>query len=258
MNVVTFRLHDSEVLDVIDSLDAYSRIWMGQFDHLDLTLRMWRFTTCAQDRESRACEELLMGMRALFLPEAAVLGRGASLGIWSDEVNELAVCAYDMQQVIRHDWSWFNKPEGDWMSRWFDEPFLHGSLPVPSTKCCTDEDGSSAMQLSIEASSLRLLLDALLAYDHLFNLRIVAMMQLYTRDDRVLAIAQMVEDILHEESVLVHEGFDERRKRLGLLVAKTADLAMCDIGEGYRSLAFERADGGEPLTYGDRRSARLA
>ena len=114
------------------------------------------------------------------------------------------------------------------------------------------------MQLSIEASSLRLLLDALLAYDHLFNLRIVAMMQLYTRDDRVLAIAQMVEDILHEESVLVHEGFDERRKRLGLLVAKTADLAMCDIGEGYRSLAFERADGGEPLTYGDRRSARLA
>jgi hypothetical protein len=253
----TIDLCGEEVLDAINSLDTYSRVWMGQFSHLDLVWRMWRFTTYSQSRESRICEELLMGMRALFVPEAAVLGRGTSLGIWSDKVNELAVCAYDMQQVIRHDWSWFNEPEGDHMSRWFDEPYLHGSLPVPSTECHLLDDGSSAMRLSLEGSSLRLLLDALLAYDHLLALRVVALMQIFTRDDRVLAIAQMVEDILRDASLRAYEGLGKHQEGLKGLVARVAALAMADIGKGYRSLAFERADSGEPLTHGERCNARL-
>ena len=253
----TIDLSRNEVLDVINALDTYSRIWMGQFSHLDLAWRMWRFTTYSQSRESRICEELLMGMRALFVPEAAVLGRGASLGIWSDKVNELAVCAYDMQQVIRHDWSWFNEPEGDHMSRWFDEPYLHGSLPAPSTECHLLDDGSSAMRLSLEGSSLRLLLDALLANDRLLDLSIVALMQLYTRDDRVLAIAQMVEDILRDASLRAYEGLGKHQEDLKELVARVAALAMADIGRDYRSLALERADSGEPLTHGERRNARL-
>lgn len=208
----TIDLCGEEVLDAINSLDTYSRVWMGQFSHLDLVWRMWRFTTYSQSRESRICEELLMGMRALFVPEAAVLGRGTSLGIWSDKVNELAVCAYDMQQVIRHDWSWFNEPEGDHMSRWFDEPYLHGSLPVPSTECHLLDDGSSAMRLSLEGSSLRLLLDALLAYDHLLALRVVALMQLYTRDDRVLAIAQMVGTYCATHHFALTKGWGSTRK----------------------------------------------
>ena len=253
----TIDLCGEEVLDAINSLDTYSRVWMGQFSHLDLVWRMWRFTTYSQSRESRICEELLMGMRALFVPEAAVLGRGTSLGIWSDKVNELAVCAYDMQQVIRHDWSWFNEPEGDHMSRWFDEPYLHGSLPVPSTECHLLDDGSSAMRLSLEGSSLRLLLDALLAYDHLLALRVVALMQIFTRDDRVLAIAQMVEDILRDASLRAYEGLGKHQEDLKELVTRVATLAMADIGKGYRSLALERADSGEPLTHGERRNARL-
>jgi hypothetical protein len=253
----TIDLCGEEVLDAINSLDTYSRVWMGQFSHLDLVWRMWRFTTYSQSRESRICEELLMGMRALFVPEAAVLGRGTSLGIWSDKVNELAVCAYDMQQVIRHDWSWFNEPEGDHMSRWFDEPYLHGSLPVPSTECHLLDDGSSAMRLSLEGSSLRLLLDALLAYDHLLALRVVALMQIFTRDDRVLAIAQMVEDILRDASLRAYEGLGKHQEDLKELVARVAALAMAYIGKDYRSLALERADSGEPLTHGERRNARL-
>ena len=253
----TIDLCGEEVLDAINSLDTYSRVWMGQFSHLDLVWRMWRFTTYSQSRKSRICEELLMGMRALFVPEAAVHGRGTSLGIWSDKVNELAVCAYDMQQVIRHDWSWFNEPEGDHMSRWFDEPYLHGSLPVPSTECHLLDDGSSAMRLSLEGSSLRLLLDALLAYDHLLALRVVALMQIFTRDDRVLAIAQMVEDILRDASLRAYEGLGKHQEDLKELVARVAALAMADIGKGYRSLALERADSGEPLTHGERRNARL-
>ena len=254
----TIDLGKNEVLDAINSLDVYSRIWMGQFDHLDLAWRMWRFATYGQSRKSHICGELLMAMRALFLPEAAVLGRGASLGIWSDKVNELVVCAYDMQQVIRHDWSWFNEPEGDVMSCWFDKPHLHGSLSVPSTECYVKDDSSSAMRLFLEESSLRLLLDALLAYDHLLDLSVVALMQLYTRDDRVLAIAQMVEDILYEAPFRTYEGFDEHRRHLKRLITRIADLTIYDIGEGYGSLALERADNGEPLCYGERRGNHLA
>lgn len=109
--MATLCLRGDEVSDVISSLDTYSRIWMGQFDHIDFALRMYRFRTYSERGESRMCEDLLTGMRALFLPELAGRGQMASLGIWSDEVNELAVCAYDMQQVIRHDWSWFEEPE---------------------------------------------------------------------------------------------------------------------------------------------------
>jgi hypothetical protein len=158
---------------------------------------------------------------------------------------------------MRHDWSWFNEPEGDHVSRWFDEPYLHGSLSVPSTECHLLDDGSSAMRLSLEGSSLRLLLDALLAYDHLLALRVVALMQIFTRDDRVLAIAQMVEDILRDASLRAYEGLGKHQEDLKELVARVAALAMADIGKGYRSLALERADSGEPLTHGERRNARL-
>ena len=41
----TIDLGRNEVLDAINSLDTYSRIWMGQFDHIDLAWRMWRFAT---------------------------------------------------------------------------------------------------------------------------------------------------------------------------------------------------------------------
>lgn len=143
------------------------------------------------------------------------------------------------------------------MSRWFDEPYLHGSLLVPSTECYLLDDGSSAMRLSLEWSSLRLLLDALLAYDRLLDLSIVALMQLYTRDDRVLAIAQMVEDILRDASLRAYEGLGKHQEDLKELVARVAALAMADIGRDYRSLALERADSGEPLTHGERRNARL-
>lgn len=32
----TIDLCGEEVLDAINSLDTYSRVWMGQFSHLDL------------------------------------------------------------------------------------------------------------------------------------------------------------------------------------------------------------------------------
>jgi hypothetical protein len=180
----TIDLCEEEVLDAINSLDTYSRVWMGQFSHLDPVWRMWRFTTYSQSRESRI-------------------------------------------------------------------------LPVPSTECHLLDDGSSAMRLSLEGSSLRLLLDALLAYDHLLALRVVALMQIFTRDNRVLAIAQMVEDILRDASLRAYEGLGKHQEDLKELVARVAALAMADIGKGYRSLALERADSGEPLTHGERRNARL-
>jgi hypothetical protein len=114
------------------------------------------------------------------------------------------------------------------------------------------------MRLSLEGPSLRLLLDALLAYDHLLGLRIVALMQLYTRDARVLAIAQMVEDILRDAPIRTYDGLDKHQEDLRNLVTRVAELAMIDVGKEYRSLAFERADKGERLTYGERRNSSLA
>ncbi len=108
--------------------------------------------------------------------------------------------------------------------------------------------------------TLRLLLNAVLAYDHLLNLRIVALMRLYTGDDRVLAIAQMVEDILSDAPARTYEGFCKHGEDLKVLVAKIAGLAMIGIGGGYKSLALECADNGERLACGERRGdhARLA
>jgi hypothetical protein len=36
----TIDLDRNEVIDAISSLDTYARIWMGQFDHLDMVWRM--------------------------------------------------------------------------------------------------------------------------------------------------------------------------------------------------------------------------
>lgn len=143
-----FEVTERQIHLLIDSLDMYSRIWMGQFCRLREYL--WMYRRLCHDSTFEACvEDLMFAVRALFNPKAAEVGHFGSLGIWSPEICELAVSAYDMQQVIRHEYSWFVHPEGD-IGVSFDDPHLRGFLPVPQATCHTLENGEVGMSISME------------------------------------------------------------------------------------------------------------
>ena len=248
--ITELQLSADEVIATINALDLYSRVWVGHVSHLDMELRMHRLTFEDPTR-SKQTEDLLVAMRSIFLPECAGCGAAMNLGIWNERTCELAVCAYDMQQVIRHDWSWFCHPEGG-LTRWFDVPFLRGSMPAPETACLYDDHGEPIMRIRLAREPLHLLLDALLAHQALLDVRLSDMMGLFTRDGHVLTIARILEGLYLEYPQHGHTGPSDADGTLADLCDRIALALGTPTDDSYRTLALECADRCDPLTFGER------
>lgn len=245
-----FEVTERQIHLLIDSLDMYSRIWMGQFCRLREYL--WMYRRLCHDSTFEACvEDLMFAVRALFNPKAAEVGHFGSLGIWSPEICELAVSAYDMQQVIRHEYSWFVHPEGD-IGVSFDDPHLRGFLPVPQATCHTLENGEVGMSISMEEEPLNILLDALLARKALLNLRTTDVMSLFTTDSRVLTVTRFVDDLFLEADCPAYEGSSQIMQSLTDLIDHIADMLHVTVDDSYQSLARLRAEADDLMTFGER------
>ena len=95
------ELTNEEVYTVIDALDFYSRIWIGQYDEINSLLRLHGFMKSESHKiENRKGDYLKL--RNILLSSLENEDFNCSLGIWSSETNSLAKSAYDMQQIIRY------------------------------------------------------------------------------------------------------------------------------------------------------------
>ena len=101
----------NEMYIIINALDFYSRIWIGQYDKILSDIRLYR--KCSQlDKLDNDFKYLLFNIRHLTLPEIDSYGWNGSYGIFSPDINFKAAVAYNMQQEFRYKLAYFLHPEG--------------------------------------------------------------------------------------------------------------------------------------------------
>ena len=102
---------NNEILIILQALDLYSRIWIGQYDHILWDLRWYR--NCNQlDELDKTLRREFLDIRNIVLPGLYEYSLNGSYGIFSPDRDTKAAIAYDMQQEFRYRRAWFLKPEG--------------------------------------------------------------------------------------------------------------------------------------------------
>ena len=215
-------LRNQEIAAIINALDFYSRMFIGQYGEIDFVLRQYRFGNDYSQYEY-ARRQIYTGMRSIVfnnVPRISEWDLNGSLGIWSEETDARAKNAYDMQQVIRYRDSWCRVPEGG-TGRHFDEPLFGGKLPPITCECVMNEKDEVMSVGAIEKEHMDILVEATEITLLLHRICIRKMMKYYTNDTRVLELATVVEKLYDDsektdnEHTLLH--IKRLRKLLGNL-----------------------------------------
>lgn len=195
-NKMRITSHD-EILKVIRALNFYSRIWIGQYLEIDNEMIWIKKRTYHEIRENEIIP-LLLQLRNRLMP-ASIQDIGqtlyASYGIFSNEVDERAGTAYDMQQVIRYTLAWFLHPEGGWTVD-FGSPLRAGRVyPVPKASC-VNNDGNIEMEVSLtDKSQFIIVEDAIEILNLVCSGKIEKLFSHYTDDKEALLTASEIEKV---------------------------------------------------------------
>ncbi len=114
---------------LVNALDLYSRIGMGQFSEITHVLRMNALGNPSGQADALAkVDELTRKASSYWMG-----GSGDYYGIASEKINDIFRVAWDLQQVIRYRLAWDRKPEGG-IQVHFDEPWKSSAEPFAVIK----------------------------------------------------------------------------------------------------------------------------
>lgn len=184
----------SEMWQIINALDFYSRIWIGQYDKLLYGIRWYR--DCRQlDREEEGLIYLLMNIRHQLLPGITHLGWSGSYGIFCDEVDFKSGVAYDMQQEFRYKLSYFEHPEGGYTVN-FREPLVCERDPYKFPKATCRKDGDvTVVDVDINSKQLDIIKSALLIEYAALTGQVTKMFEFYTKKKSVFKLTKTIDKI---------------------------------------------------------------
>ncbi|WP_165045512.1 hypothetical protein [Adlercreutzia sp. ZJ138] len=187
-------LENDEVSILMNALDTYSRIWVGQYDHIEWELRMLSPAPEEYNLKKSVRREAWLRMREYVLPELSSMPLSASLGIWNEHTNDRGQTAYDIVQVVRHARAWHKNPEGG-IERDFDRPWIHGSLP-PIQCSCEGKGDSLLTTLVLTSAHAFLMTDALSVLSSIIQQNLFETMSHYTINEEALDTAKSIEELL--------------------------------------------------------------
>ena len=126
------NLSEKQAQTLVDALDLYSRIRIGQ---LEMLTEMARMGEIPHKEALSVSESIARAEQAdVLMREVKNLMTGlamnASFGILGEKAPEAARVAWDMKKSIRHRLAWDRQPEGG-MGVDFDDPSLLHSTPDP-------------------------------------------------------------------------------------------------------------------------------
>lgn len=190
----------SEMYKVINALDFYSRIWIGQLDAILREIRWYR--NCRQlDALEPEFLNILIRMRNAMFPELQMYGFHASHGIFSDEIHFRAGVAYDVQQEFRYKMAYFLHPEGG-ISVDFNTP-MHADLdPYPAPKCkCYRKDEEVFAEIEVCDEQYEIIQNALKISELMYTGEFVEMFKYYTDNEYILELAEKFTKLMSDVEI---------------------------------------------------------
>lgn len=186
---------DNEISVVLNALDLYSRIWIGQYDQILWDLRWYRKYSqlhALDDTLRRKMED----MRNIILPGLKGYSLSSSHGIFSPDRDTKAAIAYDMQQEFRYRRAWFLRPEGGYTVD-FGRPLPCEDDPCVCPKAeCYYADGEFCIRIHIDEVQLRVIIDALAIRMLEYNCQIRKLFEYYTEEQDALCMADELTELL--------------------------------------------------------------
>lgn len=185
------ELNNNEVYIVINALDFYSRIWIGQYSEIEKLLVFYE-SNCTANFSSEEYRKCLLELRSIIIPELAYENMYCSLGIWNTNTNCMAKSAYDMQQIVRYTQAWYLQPKGG-IGVNFDTPILKGDLPI--IKCeCRGRKAETVLIIKGMESNFNLIERSLNVFMCLLEHKLGELFQYYTDDKKALALVKEIEN----------------------------------------------------------------
>lgn len=175
-----------EAVCIENALDLYSRIWIGQYDHIDFDLR-WKKNCTVLDRYEKTIQAEFIKLREILMPELINYGYYGSHGIFSSERDFRAGVSYDIIQEMRYRIAWFEHPEGG-NTVDFGRPLRCEDDPYPPIDAsCSKKDGKTILDMDAVSDQAEIMLTALNVKDAENHFDIRKMFSFYT--DNVLALS---------------------------------------------------------------------
>lgn len=187
---------DREIHIVLNALDLYSRIWIGQYDHILWDLRWYK--NCRQlDTMDNTLRSKFLDMRNIILPELRHYGLSGSHGIFSPDRDAKAAIAYDMQQEFRYKTAWFQHPEGG-ITVNFGKPLPCDDDPCDFPKAeCYNANGQFRIKVYIDGIQLGVIIDALNIGILEYECQIRKLFEFYSDNPEALNIAKEITEQLY-------------------------------------------------------------
>ena len=189
-------LSKENVAAAIRVLDLYSRIFIGQYDHLNWDIRLnadekkisWKEIEGAEIMRTFIFKEI----RDIIIPDLAHFELYASHGIWNFDGNDpRAIDAYDMQQTIRFTDAWFRRPEGG-IGVYFSKPWIRGRYPEVKAEI-TGNRNDYQMTVMLLPEQFMILKEAAEVFLHAQCQEFEKMFAMFTDDQKALELAKAAE-----------------------------------------------------------------
>ena len=188
-------LSKENVAAAIRALDLYSRIFIGQYDHLNWDIRLNADEKKISWKEIERAEIMRTFMfkkiRDILIPDLAHFELYASHGIWNDKNDPRAIDAYDMQQTIRFTDAWFRRPEGG-IGVYFSKPWIRGRYPEVKVEI-TGTRSDYQMMIDLLPEQFVILKEASEVFLHAQCLEFEKMFAMFTDDKKALGLAREAE-----------------------------------------------------------------
>ena len=189
-------LSKENVAAAIRVLDLYSRIFIGQYDHLNWDIRLNADEKKISWKEIERAEIMRTFMfkkiRDILIPDLAHFDLYASHGIWNFDGNDpRAIDAYDMQQTIRFTDAWFRRPEGG-IGVYFSKPWIRGRYPEVKAEI-TGNRNDYQMTVMLLPEQFMILKEAAEVFLHAQCQEFEKMFAMFTDDQKALELAKAAE-----------------------------------------------------------------
>lgn len=213
---MSVNLIDDEINICVDALDFYNRMYIGQYDQIDCSIRM-RLISARKYRNAEFIRrKLYEAVRSIIMKDTGIeeYNLDASLGIWSDQTDDKAKSSYDIQQIMRYKAAYCRFPEGGTTVD-FREPIIEGSLPEIGCEC-VQENEHIVETVRINNDHVVIMEDALYLYSLLHRYNIKGIFEYFTDDPVALEIIGIVDKMymgMKQETDYINK-IDKVRKKI--------------------------------------------
>jgi len=132
MSQYRLTFNEEQARLIVQAMDAYSRLSIGQFDAAIGSTWMHKILEVDRKEVEYHCNQLKKIFTGMDHP-------GASYGIYSKEILDRARIAWDIQQVVRNRLAWDKNPEGGFTVN-FDSPMKSSEQPLPMIEKRIEDD----------------------------------------------------------------------------------------------------------------------